>query len=151
MARYRKPFPLEVLTPEGRLRAAEVVSVVFPASDGLVGVLGGHGPLLTLMGAGPLTIEELQGRTHEYYVAGGFAHVRDGALTILAEECAALEDIDREAAWQEIEQARALPAETDEELARREQRLTVARTKFSVVQKYLKRTRRPGSLRGAIE
>ena len=103
------------------------------------------------MGAGPLTIEELQGRTHEYYVAGGFAHVRDGALTILAEECAALEDIDREAAWQEIEQARALPAETDEDLARREQRLTVARTKFSVVQKYLKRTRRPGSLRGAIE
>lgn len=143
MARYRKPFPFEVLTPQGRLCAIEAVSAVFPASDGLVGVLGGHGPLVALMGAGPLTVQQLQGPTHEFYVAGGFAHVRDGALTILAEECARLEDMDREAAWEEIERARALPAETDEEVARRDQRLAVARIKFSVVQKYFRRSRKP--------
>jgi len=151
MARYRKPFPVDVLTPEGRLCAVEAVSVVFPASDGLVGILGGHGALLTLMGAGPLTVEQFQGPVREYYVAGGFAHVRDGMLTILAEECNALKDMDREAAWEEIQRARALPAETDEELARREERLAIARMKFNVVQKYLKRTRRPARVHTEIE
>jgi F-type H+-transporting ATPase subunit epsilon len=141
MAEYRRPFPFELLTPDGRLCAVEAVSAVLPASDGLLGVLGGHAPLVTMMGAGPLIVHELKGPVHEFYVAGGFAHVRDGALTIVAEEAAPLEEMDREAAWEEIRRARALPAETDEEVARRDQRLAVARTKFSVVQKYYKRTR----------
>jgi len=147
MARYRRPFPCEVLTPDGRVCAIEAVSAVFPASDGLVGVLGGHAPLVAMVGAGPLVVQELKGPVHEYYVAGGFAHVRDGALTILAEECIRLEDADREAAWEEIRRARALPAETDEEVVRRDQRLAVARTKFAVVQKYYQRSRRPAGLR----
>jgi formiminotetrahydrofolate cyclodeaminase len=36
--------------------------------------------------------------------------------------------------WEEIEAARRMPGETDEELARREAALHVARTKFRLVQ-----------------
>lgn len=138
--RYRRPFRLEVVTPEGRLCSLEVVSAVFPASDGLVGVLGGHGPMVAMVGAGPLTLRELGGDVQEFYVAGGFAHVESDSMRLLAEECTPLADLDREAAWEEIQRARALPAETAEEIERRRQRLTVAQTKFNVAQKYFKRT-----------
>ena len=70
--KYRRPFQVEVLTPGGRLCSMEAESAVFPASDGLVGVLGGRGPMVALVGAGPLNIREHRGEMHEFYVAGGF-------------------------------------------------------------------------------
>ena len=63
--RYQKRFELEVLTPEGRACFTEAVSVVFPASDGLVGVLGRRGPMVALMGAGPLTVQQADGERNK--------------------------------------------------------------------------------------
>ncbi len=120
--KFRRRFQVEVLTPEGRLCSAEAESAQFPAADGLVGVLGGRGPMVALVGAGPLTIRLPDGAAHEYYVAGGFAHMMDNVLVLLAEECTALSDLDREEVWEEITRARALPVDTKEEADRRDAR-----------------------------
>lgn len=143
--KYRRPFQADVLTPEGRLCSMEVTSAVFPASDGLVGVLGGRGPMVALVGAGPLDLHPLRGDVAEYYVAGGFAHMLDNHLVVLAEECQRLADLDREEVWEEIQRARRLPMETDEQVRRREERIAVARTKFALVQRYLRRTQGPAA------
>jgi len=135
---YRKPFRCEVITPDGRGFSGELTSAVFPAPDGLVGVLGGRGPLVMLLGGGPLTVREPSEARTSYFVAGGFARFCDNALTLLASECTPIHEIDPEVAWREIQQALALPRETPEQEARREEALATARAKFSLVQKYRK-------------
>ncbi|HUT02042.1 MAG TPA: F0F1 ATP synthase subunit epsilon [Phycisphaerae bacterium] len=140
MPSYRRPFRCEVITPTGRAFAGEFASAVFPALDGLVGVLGGRGPLVMLLGSGPLTVREMDGAPTGYFLAGGFARFRDNVLTLLTAECLPLHEIDPEAAWREIQQATALPRETPEAEARREEALKAARDKFNLAQKHRKET-----------
>ena len=118
--------------------AGEAVSAVFPAPDGLVGVLGGRGPLVVLLGSGPLTLRELGGGESVYFVSGGFARFNDNVLTLLTEECVPVHEIDPEATWQEIERAQQLPRETPEQAEMREEALQAAREKFRLAQKHRK-------------
>lgn len=137
-----RTFHCEVLTPEGRYYAADVRMVVFPAADGLVGILPGRAPLVAELGAGMLTITAPGGEKDEYYLARGFAQVREDTMTILADECLPLAEIDPEQAWDEIESARAMPQDTPGAVARRGRLLDAARTKFRLAQKHRSRLKR---------
>ena len=141
MPGYRKPFRVEVLTPEVTLFSGEVYGVKYPGADGMVGVLGYHSPLVTTISHGQLTLDTAEGETREYWVAGGFAQVRENLMTILAEECQALNQLDRDDAWEQLERANRMKTETDEQYQRRQHVLNVARDKFNLIQKYRKRKR----------
>jgi F-type H+-transporting ATPase subunit epsilon len=135
MGKYTKAFRCEVLTAEGEgFVTTEAQVVVFPGADGQVGVLADRAPLIAAVGAGVLTVVEPAGQ-REYYVAGGFARVGENRMTLLADECMPIERIDPEQAWDEIEAARRLPADTREAAERRRERLDRARTKFRLAQK----------------
>ena len=133
--RYLRPFKCEVYTPDGLAAAAEATSVVLPARDGQVGVLGGHAPMVALMGAGRLAIEAVGGGRREFFLEGGFAQVRENLLTIWADECISVEDIDAEAAWDEIQQARRMPRDSDEERRLRRRTIEAATVKFKLAHK----------------
>ena len=136
MAKYRRSFRCEVITPEGPGFSGELVSAVFPAPDGLVGVLGGRGPMVTVLGSGPLTVQEAHGGRSVYFVTGGFAQFRRNVLTVLTGECLVIDRIDPEAAWREIQQAQSLPRETPPQKEAREEALQAARAKFKLAQKH---------------
>jgi len=135
MAPYKRPFRCEVHTPQGSRCACEAVSVVFPATDGQYGVMGGRTPLVTMLGMGVLTIEPVEGELQEFFLAGGFATVRENTLIVLAHECENVKEIDREEAWEAIADARAMPDETEEEFEARAEALELARKRFALVQK----------------
>jgi F-type H+-transporting ATPase subunit epsilon len=149
MPPYRKPFRCEILTPTGRRCACEAVSVVFPAMDGQYGVMGGRTPLVTTLGAGVLSVEPVKGDIREFFMAGGFATVRENTLIILADECRGAGEIGREEAWEAIEQARAMPSDTDEEFELRCVALDLARKRFALVQTKGKGRREGGGGSGA--
>ncbi len=135
MSKYLRPFRCDILTPEGHRQRLDALSVVFPASDGMVGVLGGRAPLVTTVGAGGLTVEPPGGAEPvRFFVAGGFARMCDDVLTVLTEDCCLVKDLDGEEAWREIERARALPIDTDAQIARRDELLHAAQTKFNLIQ-----------------
>ena len=46
------PLTLEIVTPEARVYSETVDTVVIPTVDGEVGILPGHVPLVTQVGAG---------------------------------------------------------------------------------------------------
>ena len=48
------PLTLEIVTPEARVYSETVDSVVIPTVEGEVGILPGHVPLMTQVGAGEL-------------------------------------------------------------------------------------------------
>jgi len=140
-SQYNRSFKLELVTPHGRVATMDVYSVVFPASDGQVGVLAGRAPVAAIVGAGGLVADTTEGKRFEYFVAGGFANMTGDHLTVLAEQCVPVGQVDREQAWDDLEAARKLPYGP-----RREVAVEIARARFDLVQRHLSRT---GQLAGA--
>jgi F-type H+-transporting ATPase subunit epsilon len=73
-----------LIAPDRSLFDGTATSVVAPAYDGLVGILPGHAPFLTLLGTGPLTIAE-GGSSSRFTVAGGFLQVVGDTVRVVAE------------------------------------------------------------------
>ena len=97
---------LEVVTPEGLLMRDDVDSVQAPGSEGSFGVLPGHIPMLTTLGAGEITYRQ-GAETGHIVCLFGFCEVLPDRVHILAEggERAAEIDVAR------AEKARARAAE----------------------------------------
>jgi len=88
---------LEVVTPDRKILSEVVDEVVLPGSEGYLGVLPGHAPLLTLLKIG--LVEYRQGSEKHYLaLAWGFAEVLPERVTILAELAERPEEIDLERA-----------------------------------------------------
>ena len=136
MVSYYREFRCDVITPEGNVFSGELSAAKFPAQDGLIGVLGGRGPLVMLLGSGPFSIRQASGEEALYFVAGGFARFQNNALTILAEQCQPVHEIDPEDAWKDILKAQDLPRDTAEQKEIREEALEAARNKFNMAQRY---------------
>jgi len=77
---------VRVVSPGETVYDGEAMSLVAPAWDGKVGILPGHAPMITLLGAGLLRLN-LPGTAgiHALYVAGGALQVLDNEVTILSE------------------------------------------------------------------
>lgn len=126
------------MTPDGAVATADATVVVLPAADGELGVLAGHAPLVTLLGAGVLMFEDAAGKQSKFWAAGGFAHVRENAVSILPEECFTLDKLDVAAATQELDRAQSMPQDNYEATARRAAALNAAGKKLHLAQELKK-------------
>jgi len=95
---------LEFVSPESVLFSGDVDQVDLPGTEGDLGILGGHAPLVTTLRPGLVTI--IRGNTREpVVVIGGFAEVSPSGLTILADKAVARADFDLELLAGEIKDA----------------------------------------------
>ncbi len=81
----KKKFAVRVLTPEGPVLTMEATSAIFPASDGLVGILPHHSPLMAALGRGAMFVRSVDDHNYTLDVTGGFAEFRANVLTVLAD------------------------------------------------------------------
>jgi F-type H+-transporting ATPase subunit epsilon len=96
------PIRLEIVTPERAVLTDDVDMVIAPASEGYVGILPHHAPLLTTLGPGELRIKK-GGTETSLAVFGGFMDVRPDRVIVLTEAAEHADEIDEARA----EQARA--------------------------------------------
>ena len=82
-----------MVTPEGLLLREEVDDVVAPGELGYFGVLPGHAPFLTTLGAGEISYGT-GGARHRLTCFWGFCEVLPDRVSILAELGERAEDID---------------------------------------------------------
>jgi F-type H+-transporting ATPase subunit epsilon len=95
---------LEITTPEKPVLSETVDEVVLPGSEGYLGVLPGHAPLLT--GLRPGEVAYRVGATYRYLaVSTGFAEVLRNRVSILADTAERAEEIDLERARRSKERA----------------------------------------------
>jgi F-type H+-transporting ATPase subunit epsilon len=97
-------FQLEVATPERLLVDEQVTMAELPGLNGYLGILAGHAPLMSALGAGVLRYEG-GGGAHVYAIAGGFVEVSNNHVRVLADEAEAAQDIHVDKARQQLEQA----------------------------------------------
>lgn len=90
------PIKVEIVTQERTVFEGEVDSVNLPGSEGRLGILPNHSPLLTTLAYGEVIVK--QGSEEDYYaVGGGFAEVQPEKVIVLADsaEHSAEIDLDR--------------------------------------------------------
>ena len=101
------PLLLEIVTPEKLAYSDTVDAVTLPGSEGELGVLPHHAPLVSTLGVGELRIRK-GGQVDTFAIAGGFLQVRPDKVVVMAEmaDMAAEIDVERAAeARREAEQA----------------------------------------------
>ncbi len=76
---------VRVVAPEKVVFEGEARSVVAPAWDGKMGVLPMHAPLISALGAGPLTIDAPQGGSRHFDISGGLIRVENDDVIVLAD------------------------------------------------------------------
>ena len=75
---------LKVVSPSATVYEGEVDSLVLKAWDGDVGILPGHAPFMTLLGAGILRART-GGAEESFFLVGGVAKVERDRVTVLSE------------------------------------------------------------------
>ena len=93
------PLQLEIVTPEKQAYADEVDSVVLPGTEGELGILPHHAPLVSTLGIGELRIRK-GGVEESFAIVGGFLQVLPDKVVVMAETADMASEIDVEKAQQ---------------------------------------------------
>src|SRR6266700_3493197 len=129
-----------LVTPERELWSGEASIVVARGSEGELGIMAGHAPLLIELGIGPLFIQT-EGERLAAVVDGGFLHVMssegDSRVDILAEHAELAREIDVQRAQQQLEDARRRVSEggDEEEVAAAQADVAKAETRINLTER----------------
>jgi F-type H+-transporting ATPase subunit epsilon len=133
------PLTLEIVTPEARVYSESVDTVVIPTVEGEIGILPGHIPLVTQVGAGELRATK-GGVTQLLVVGGGFAQVTGEKVSILAERAIEENKIDQHTVEDAMKRAEEA-LRTKESLGAAEIERLEGVVRFSVAQLGVRRRR----------
>ena len=98
-AREGMTLHLEIVTPERLVYSDDVDRVQVPGSDGELGILPHHAPLVATLGFGELRISK-GGSEESFAIIGGFLQVRPDKVVVMAETADLASEIDLEKAQQ---------------------------------------------------
>src|SRR5438034_5075031 len=98
------PLKLEIVTPERMAYRDEVDAVTLPGSEGELGVLPHHAPLITTLGAGELRLRK-GGQEESFAIVGGFLQVLPDKVVVMAETADMASEIDLERAQEARQKA----------------------------------------------
>ncbi|HTV50492.1 MAG TPA: F0F1 ATP synthase subunit epsilon [Steroidobacteraceae bacterium] len=98
MAETTHTIQVDIVSAEGQIFSGPASEVLAPASEGDVGILPRHAPLLTLLKPGAVVVKTPDGEEQPFYVGGGALEVQPQRVTVLADTALRARDIDEAAA-----------------------------------------------------
>jgi len=100
------PIRCEIVSQDRVVFSGEAERVLLPGSEGEMGILPNHTPLLTVIQYGIVRVRNQDGETF-FTIAGGVAEVQPDQVTVLADAAENVEEID----LQRAEMARQMAAQ----------------------------------------
>ncbi len=97
-------FQLQVATAERQMVDEPVTEAQLPGKNGYLGILAGHAPLLSALGAGTLSYQGGSG-SHALVIAGGFVEISDNTVRVLADNAQVPSEINVDQARRDLETA----------------------------------------------
>ncbi|PKK82305.1 MAG: ATP synthase F1 subunit epsilon [candidate division Zixibacteria bacterium HGW-Zixibacteria-1] len=130
-------FKLTIVTPEKRFYEGDVGSLIVSGSEGYLGVLTDHAPLITAVIPGKVTIKDKSNQEIFLSVSFGFFEVSSNHATLLADSVEFLSDIDLERAQKALDRARQRLANQagDIDLPRAQKAMERARNRITLATK----------------
>jgi F-type H+-transporting ATPase subunit epsilon len=102
----RTKFPVEVLTPEGKVFDDEVEMVSTRTGVGSIGILANHAPLMAMLEPTELRLYKSDSEIVRFAQGEGYMQVVDNSALILVEDAVDPESLDRSAIESQLENAR---------------------------------------------
>lgn len=145
----KSTFRCRLIAPDAQLFDEQATAAVFPAWDGLVGVLPNRAPMVMEMGTGELRVDfpdsgPSKGGSRSFYVDEGFVQMVGNELTILASAAVAAERLTESEAQAEVNEVNA--RRTEGLSAQELERVRKARVRASAKLRTAKNFRARGSL-----
>ncbi len=109
----------DLVSPERLLLSKTVDMVTVPGTEGYMGVIAGHAPLVSTLRAGMIDMLD-DGQDTRFFIRGGFAEISPTKITVLAEEAIPFTELQLATLDQRILDAQEdeIAAKTDAERAR---------------------------------
>jgi len=105
-------FRLSIVTPEKIFFEADIRSLIVPGTEGYLGVLSNHAPLITALRPGKIEFRDIDDKQHFLAVTSGFLEVSSNVATLLADAVEETEELDvqraeaaRDRAWEMLKAA----------------------------------------------
>ena len=139
------PIRCEIVSQDRLIFEGEADVVILPGSEGEMGILPNHAPLLTTLNFGIIKVRQ-QSAEEVFTVAGGVAEVQPDIVTVLADRAESVREIDiarAEAARERAEKylAEGPPPDTDAYL-RMEAALRRSKLRIDAARRYRGTARR---------
>jgi F-type H+-transporting ATPase subunit epsilon len=106
----------DLVSPEKLLLSQPADMVTVPGTEGYMGVMAGHMPLVSALRAGMIDMKN-DGVDTRFFIRGGFAEINATQITVLAEEAIPMTELDLAVLDQRIADAQSdeIAAKTDAE------------------------------------
>lgn len=75
---------LEIITPEKKLFEGKVDLIRVPGVEGSFAILNNHAPIVSLLDAGKIKVNKIDGETLYFQITGGVIEVKNNKTIILA-------------------------------------------------------------------
>ncbi|MGE0238575.1 MAG: F0F1 ATP synthase subunit epsilon [Parvibaculaceae bacterium] len=109
----------ELVSPERLLFSGDVAEVDIPGTEGDMGILPGHAPVLSTLRPGVVTVTKEGGQKERIFVRGGFAEVNPQGLTVLAEVAVPVAELHPDLLAQQVKNAQEDVADAQDDETRR--------------------------------
>ncbi|WP_448249529.1 F0F1 ATP synthase subunit epsilon [Thalassotalea agariperforans] len=96
---------LNVVSAEEALFSGRIETLQITGSEGELGIMPGHAPLLTSLKPGMARIVKQGGEEEILYLSGGMLEVQPNNVTVLADVATRADDLDEQAALEAKERA----------------------------------------------
>lgn len=98
------PIQCDIITQERTVYSEQADYVSLPGTEGIMGILPNHAPLLTALAFGEVMIRK-DGDEHYFAIGGGFAEVQPDKVIVLADSAEHADAIDFDRAQKARERA----------------------------------------------
>jgi F-type H+-transporting ATPase subunit epsilon len=110
----RNKFPVEVLTPEGKVFDDEVEMVSTRTSVGSIGILANHAPLMAMLEPTELRLYKSDSDIVRFAQGEGYMQVVDNTALLLVEDAVDPDSLDHSTIESQLENARQAREEAEE-------------------------------------
>ena len=83
-----------VVSAREQIYDGEITMLIASGSEGEIGVLAGHTPMITLLKPGSMRLQTPDGNEEVIYVSGGVLEIQPKLVTVLADTAARAHDLD---------------------------------------------------------
>jgi F-type H+-transporting ATPase subunit epsilon len=110
----RTKFPVEVLTPEGKVFSDEVEMISTRTSTGSIGILANHAPLMAILDPTELRLYKSDSDVVKFAQGEGYLQVVENSALVLVEEAVDPEELDRSDLESRMDEARKSMEDAEE-------------------------------------
>jgi F-type H+-transporting ATPase subunit epsilon len=95
----------DLVSPERLLLSDQAEMVTVPGTDGYMGVMAGHAPVISTLRPGTIDVQGATQGDVRYFIRGGFVEISPNKITVLAEEALPMAEVDLSVLDQRIRDA----------------------------------------------